>query len=493
MKPLLVITHASFDAKRRQACNRLLGRLRSEVTEFPFVVVEDSERKGSLWCWRQALDIFLLDPELTHVVWLPDDALICDDFGKLILACIAARPNDVFQTYVNDPRPTGHALWSSSYDGWTGVGSVMPRELVLEHLRWREEHLEAPISNDGGVCLWAMDTGRLLYTTAWSLTQHDEMMPSLDGHDSSPVERSGLHPIGDIRSGVREDVMNLLGRTYACPELGVKTSCIHMGRVYKHNHLALLTHLKPPRVERYWDIERQRGRIEEHRKVMIAMPGHHRDIDQGVMASVIAEIQHLRENGWDGMLNITTQDSHVNRVRNRLVSHFLASDCTHLLWWDRDNFPIGRGAVLKLLETGHDVVGGAVPLKDGSGKLFACQLGLDPGDYAIATDGFCLPAVHVGTGFLLVSRKAIVKLATLTHEQTFYVSGMPDSLNRAEWFLFADAVRDRKHLSEDWEFCRKWTDAGGKVYLRPDIDFVHVGEHQYVGSFDRAFARPDAS
>ncbi len=494
IKPLCVITHAAFDPKRRNSLRRLLGQLRSECTEFPFVVMPDDDRQGSLWCWRQAMDIFLLDRECTHVVWLPDDAILCDDWGKLMLAAIKARPTDVFQTYCNDPRPVGNALWASTYDGFTGVGSVMPRDLLIEHLEWRAKHLaDFPMyPNDAGVCLWAMDTGRLLYNTAYSFTQHDEMMPSLDGHDSQPVERSGLRPVSEARTGVREDVMNFLGRTYACPDVNYARSSIHLGKVYKYNHLALLTHLKPPRVERYWDIERGHGIPEGQKKVFIAMPGHAHDINQGVVAAAIGEMHHLADNGWDGMLNIDTNDSHVNRVRNRLVSHFLASDSTHLLFWDRDNYPTAQGAVLKLLETGHDVVGGAVPLKDPGGMLFACQVGLAPGDHTLEMTDGCIPARHVGTGFLLVSRKAIIKMATRLHDSAFYVSGMNDSINRAEWFLFADAVREQKHLSEDWEFCRKWIDVGGSVWLRTDIDFLHIGAYAYFGSFDKAFAKTDA-
>ncbi len=493
MNPLIVVTHAAFDQERRRSLQRLVSQLRIEAPDVPFRIISDIERKGSLWCWLKAMHTALADPTVTHVVWLPDDVTLCKDYGRVLRACIEARPDDVWDGFVNHPKPKGWGilpLWYSTVDGYTGVSGVMPRGLLQLHLEWRTaEGIPDTMTNDGGVNLWAMATGRLIYKTSFSLCQHDTSLPSLDGHGDQDTERAGSRPIDSLRHGVFSDTMNLLGRTYMAPEEhepGVKTSCEHVGRTYACNHIALLSMLKPPRIERYWDVERGHG-LTGKKKVFIVLPGHHRGIDDGVVAALIREIFSLMGGGWEFEVNVDVRDSHVNRVRNRAVSWFLHSDASHLLFWDRDNYPTEPGAILKLLETGHDVVGGAVPLKDGTGTRFAFQLGLHAGEHAVEMNGHSLAATHVGTGFLLVSRHAVVKLATALHKEAFYVSGMEDSVNRAEWFLFADAVRDQKHLSEDWEFCRKWHDIGGTVYMRPDIDFFHVGEHPYHGSFDKTF------
>ena len=36
-------------------------------------------------------------------------------------------------------------------------------------------------------------------------------------------------------------------------------------------------------------------------------------------------------------------------------------------------------------------------------------------------------------------------------------------------------------LSEDWGFCRRWRQIGGKVWADPSIKLVHYGEHAYRG------------
>ena len=38
-------------------------------------------------------------------------------------------------------------------------------------------------------------------------------------------------------------------------------------------------------------------------------------------------------------------------------------------------------------------------------------------------------------------------------------------------------------LGEDFAFCKKWTDIGGKCHAYIDHPIVHIGEHSYEGRF----------
>ena len=38
------------------------------------------------------------------------------------------------------------------------------------------------------------------------------------------------------------------------------------------------------------------------------------------------------------------------------------------------------------------------------------------------------------------------------------------------------------YLSEDYAFCKRWIDIGGKVYARIDIDLSHIGKHYFKGN-----------
>lgn len=491
--PVIVITHASFDEKRQQSLNELVSRLRVEAPDIPFHIHEDRNRSGSLWCWKHghktALSVW---PAATHFVWLPDDALICDDFGSIIKACIAARPSDVFDCFVNDKKAEGiHALWYTTVDGYTGVGGVMPRALLEEHLAWRDAHPElGDYPNDAGVNLWAQTKRLPIYKTAFSLVQHDTRLASLDNHDDQAadgIERKGLFPIGAMREGAVADVMNLLGRTYDAPEEhmpGWKTSCVHLGRTYASNHIALVTKLEPPDPKTYFWAERGGLGVSKTPFVYIAIPNQG-SIKADVTQAIVGEMTHLLDHGVQSLLNVQVRDSLITRARDRLVASFLASQATHLLFWDSDIVPTDVGFIKRLLDTGLPFVAGAAPFKNDTGHV-VCVVDeahqTPDGAYAMPVVNGCVEVKCAGTGIMLLARSTVMRLIQ-AHMDKMYVSHVPGIVHRAEWALFQDRVRDRDRLSEDWELCFRWREMGEHVYVHPDLEFEHIGERAYTGSF----------
>lgn len=490
MRPIIVITHAAFDEKRRQSLQHLTSQLRIEAPDIEFVIAEDHEKRGSLWCWRRAMRMGL-HLGATHIVQLPDDAEVCRDFGAVLTALIKARPSDVFDCIVNHPLGSEvTTCWYSTTDGYMGHGGVFPRELLVEHLAWRErEQIPEEYPNDAGVNLWAMDTARLIYKPSFSLVRHRIDLPSLDGHDNQPLEmRQEQRFLDEHRKGFWVDLPNMLLRSWGASESeapGLATSCTFLGRTYRGNHQALLELLHPPRVERYLDVERGHGLVPGKPKVFIACPAYRGEVKSDWVISLMQESNILRDAGLEVTVTFKA-DSLVNRCRNRLVSDFLLSDCTHMLMWDTDNFPTVPGAVKLLVETGHDLVGGAVVLKDGKGDKFALRWGGE-GDLSFTTENGCVPVDMLGTGFLMVTRRAVMKIIKAMPETYYRAGRWMDNPGRAEWHLFADKVRGIDHLSEDFEFCKRWQDVGGKVYLQPDISFIHYGEMPFTGSVKKTF------
>lgn len=489
MRPVIVITHAAFAPERRQSLNRLTAQLRERAPDIQFLIAEDHVRAGSLWCWELAMSLGL-SSGASHVVWLPDDAEVCEDFGEVLRACIEARPDDVWDGLVNHPvAPEVRTLWYSTNDGFVGLCGCFPRKLLAEHLTWRSKRkgVDASLVDDAGVNLWAMDTGRLIYKTAFSIVTHNASLPSLCGHDEQLREQVGLMPIDKSRVGLLEDKKNFVGRTYAAPEEhapGYRSASTHLGRTYQSNHLELLE-LDPPNIQSYFDVERGHG-LTGKPELFIAAPAYRGEVKSDWVIAVMREILYLKEAKVDVSLNFKS-DSLINRARNRLLSDFLASSATHCLFWDTDNFPTKVGWAGELMASKHDLVGGAVVLKDGKGDKFNVRFGAT-GEFQLEVVNGCIPMTVVGTGFLMVTREAVMKMCLALHHTAYYRAGRwMDKPGRPEWALFADVVRNRDHLSEDYEFCERWRDLGGKVYLHPDIDFVHIGEQPYEGSFRKTF------
>ena len=44
-------------------------------------------------------------------------------------------------------------------------------------------------------------------------------------------------------------------------------------------------------------------------------------------------------------------------------------------------------------------------------------------------------------------------------------------------------VETKRYFGEDFGFCQRWTDIGGKVYIYAMDYITHVGDHQYCGRF----------
>ncbi len=176
-------------------------------------------------------------------------------------------------------------------------------------------------------------------------------------------------------------------------------------------------------------------------------------------------------------------DSLVMRGRHALMAEFLKSDCTHLLFWDVDIEPKDPSIVRQMLATGHDIVGGACPFRSEGGGVVCNIRQVDKDRQRIDTDDFqCVEVSEVGTGFLLMSRKAIVKMCE-AYPELQYFSDTPNSYGEPMWSLFDTVIVDRRFLSEDYFFCKLWRELGGTVHVYVPFEARHWGRKGFEASF----------
>lgn len=178
------------------------------------------------------------------------------------------------------------------------------------------------------------------------------------------------------------------------------------------------------------------------------------------------------EAGYDVELSMLTGYCHVDDGRNILVRQFLASGCDELMFIDAD---IGWYAEDLVRFVGHDrdVVAGTYPQKSDRGR-FPCQF-LD--GLLHANDGL-LEVMGVPTGFLKIKRRVLQVL----HEQAqHYRADSDDAAMTAE--IFEREVVGQDRLSGDLNFCRKWRELGGRVFVDPELRLEHVGEKTWSGTF----------
>ena len=49
------------------------------------------------------------------------------------------------------------------------------------------------------------------------------------------------------------------------------------------------------------------------------------------------------------------------------------------------------------------------------------------------------------------------------------------------WRLFDDLPWHMGDWGEDFAFCKRWTDIGGKVWVDPALELTHIGPHSFAG------------
>lgn len=203
-------------------------------------------------------------------------------------------------------------------------------------------------------------------------------------------------------------------------------------------------------------------------------------------------------------------ESLVTRARNVLLAYFLNSDYTHLLFIDADiEFQVED--VLKLYAADKDVVVGAYPKKgvawqrikenivaNPTKQLTDKEIAAQGSDYAvnfkfvnreqksISVENGLVKLHDAGTGFMMIKREAILKLLKAYPELKYNndVNINNTQINDQFYALFDTMIDpiDKRYLSEDYTFCRRWQEIGGDIWLDPSISLNHYGHFCFQGN-----------
>lgn len=189
-----------------------------------------------------------------------------------------------------------------------------------------------------------------------------------------------------------------------------------------------------------------------------------------------------------------SNESLIPRARNLLVSMFLQTDFTHLLFIDSD-IEFDPNDVVKMLDHDKDILCGIYPKKEINWERVsqAARSGAptDKLQYNTATPviqvlkdkdysnvDFTKPVeIKYGpTGMMLVKRSVF---ETLSDKVPSHKHQNPNEPNLS--VFFDTSIKGDEYLSEDYHFCDIWRETGGKIYAAPWVKMNHVGRYKYSG------------
>jgi hypothetical protein len=244
--------------------------------------------------------------------------------------------------------------------------------------------------------------------------------------------------------------------------------------------------------------------------VIVCTPCYGRMVAAAYMESVLKLQIACQRNGVDFGLLLKGSDALITRARAEFVAAFLSDPRgTHLLFIDAD-IAFEPEQVFRLLQFNADVVAAAYPAKQidwqriagavrdhRNPETAAMHYVLAPvGQGLTARNGFA-EVRYAGNGFLLISRTALQRLCDahpeLKYRRVHYAAGDEMADNPHRYALF-DTMIDPdtgEYLSEDFAFCRRWTDLGGKIWLDLRSKLTHFGQHAFVGDLSAALTKRD--
>ena len=247
-------------------------------------------------------------------------------------------------------------------------------------------------------------------------------------------------------------------------------------------------------------------------KFFIATPCYGGQLNEPYFRSVIKLMTFFNGHQIPLAFGTIANESLVTRARNVLLAYFLASDYTHLVFIDAD-IEFQTEDILKLWMHNKDVAVGAYPKKGVAWNRIKEHL-QDPSsegkehtdreiaafgsDYAInfqfvnrdarqvAVENGLIKLHDAGTGFMMIKREAILKMIKAYPELKYNndVNLSQESLKDHFYAIFDTMIdpKDRRYLSEDYTFCRRWQDIGGDIWLDPSISLNHYGHFCFQGN-----------
>jgi hypothetical protein len=241
-------------------------------------------------------------------------------------------------------------------------------------------------------------------------------------------------------------------------------------------------------------------------KIMVCTPCHSEVSMHYTQAVLKFQLECMKRNIMVSFSLL--KSSLVTQGRNLCVAEFLnhKDNYDYLLFIDSD-ISFKSETIFKMIDADKDIIACPYPMKMfetdkmwkkiketdmvksekdllSSGYMYPIKIGKNE----LIVDKGVMEVTHAPTGCMLIKRNVIDKLIAKHPELEIY---QPTVINGKEtkkenFYNLFDTLHDpetKRYFGEDFGFCQRWTDIGGKVYVYVMDHISHIGDHEYCGRF----------
>jgi hypothetical protein len=214
-------------------------------------------------------------------------------------------------------------------------------------------------------------------------------------------------------------------------------------------------------------------------RLHFCIPCYGGQINEGCFISMLKYMAAAQRLQLNFTIDTMVNESLVCRARNSLVAKMLYFEpkSTHLMFIDAD-IGFEPEEIFKLVLADKDVSGGLYPKK------------ALPISYVVnrvpnaEKQGNLVEVMNLGTGFMLIKREVLEKMIA-AHPELHYQDniGLDPKYAPFKYALFDTEIDPdtKEYLSEDYLFCKRWREMGGKIWADLSISLNHIGYYTFRG------------
>jgi hypothetical protein len=241
--------------------------------------------------------------------------------------------------------------------------------------------------------------------------------------------------------------------------------------------------------------------------LIVGTPCYGRQVTDLYTASLLKLLLACQQREIRIGVQLAGSDALITRARQNIVANFLEIEAaTHLLFIDAD-IGFEPQQVFRVMDFGAPMAAAIYPIKhlDWDKVAASARAGRVPLESAALSymvefhnaqeiavrDGFARVS-FAGTGFLMIRREALLAMMERYPELRYAHDHKPnDKLSGSPWrYALFNCMIDQAtgtYLSEDFSFCRRWTEMGGEIWADLQSRLTHVGAMDFSGDVATQF------